>query len=133
MIRTGNASTTAPRVPNAINVGVIVIGPKANPTMPPTVNKLIVVAWREPLRYLTRRAASGWNAEIPKPLIAIAAKINPYPGAMPDAATPSPAKLSPTGISHGDDRRSASIPNSGCTIDEESVCASTRPAAAAYD
>ena len=33
--------------------------PIAKPAMPPTVNRLIVVACREPLRYRTRRAASG--------------------------------------------------------------------------
>ena len=62
MSKTGIASRVAPRVPNAIRVGVIIRGPIANPTIPPTVKRLIVVACRAPLRYLTRRAASGMES-----------------------------------------------------------------------
>ncbi|WP_345401395.1 hypothetical protein [Nonomuraea salmonea] len=37
-----------------------------------------------------------------------------------------------TGISHGIRHRSVSTPNSGCTIDESSVAASTMPDTATY-
>jgi hypothetical protein len=50
---------------------------------------------------------------------------------MPQNATPTPPRSVLTGSSHGIGHLSVSAPNTGCTTEDRSDAARTRPAAAA--
>jgi hypothetical protein len=127
----GSRSHPTPETPKATSNGVASSGPAAYPAFPPTANTLITVAVRSPLAWLAARADSGWNAATPRPLRRTAATIHTYEGATATRAMPAPAANRPAGMTHGADLVSANQPKAGCTTEDRTVAAITRPPAAA--